>query len=640
MFFTFPLLILSVGTLLVYFTYKNKTDQKMEEMSSEILKINEEKNSVEVKYNKALSDLKKHEDFKKRKDLDEIQLLFTKVNMLDDKLTFFSTSFRDKLDSIISILETEDDYAESTPQASDVDLVEQPAELEKIELNETIKVSPNTSIKNFAGSDGNSSVSTNFQSIVENEVETDEEVNNSATLDTAIDGTMEETDDFADDNVSDVEMEEVDDNLHETPAENTDIPQLTSKNNVTVGTGIASDDEYVQLTEDFEDDAEAENENPSFVDKNKLNDDSGDFDINLKEQLETDNEDTSTEDDYAEDDEAIEDGEYMETEDDTETYDTDESILDNNPTDTASDLSPSNNDMHQSETTLQTANVQNIAQNNNEILDLETNDVQEEPTIEEQQYKFTTNDDVLNTEPNIEPENINDISGAYSDEQEPVSSDQQESVSSDQVNPNSNEQSDDRIAYAITTKTTDTPSVDQHVAGQYPNNGMQHSVDKFNTTSTDTELPKNGPVPQDDTIDSDSDIISDEELNSALKYLNDINFDLPDDNDTENATVNNNTGINMSNLEAELESDVNEQRNASQTANVQNNTNQYSRGQTASIANNPVKAPDVPQASDQNGDNVEPHFNNESGFDIKESIEKLKAQLNDNKNDNKNGDNK
>ena len=134
MFFTFPLLILTVSTLLVYFTYKNETSKKIDDMTTDLLRANEEKTNIEVKYNKILNDMKKLEDLKKGKNLDEMQLLFTKVNMLDDKLTFFNTSFKNKLDVITSLLERNIAQAESLLKTPRVDLDEQNIdEFEKFE---------------------------------------------------------------------------------------------------------------------------------------------------------------------------------------------------------------------------------------------------------------------------------------------------------------------------------------------------------------------------------------------------------------------------------------------------------------------------------------------------------------------------
>lgn len=102
----FPSLIFAIITLLIYFTYKAKTEAKLDDLKMELLGESENKTSFEAKYNQALSELKRYEDLKKGKELDEIQLLFAKVNMLDDKITFLNSSFKNKLDTIISMVES------------------------------------------------------------------------------------------------------------------------------------------------------------------------------------------------------------------------------------------------------------------------------------------------------------------------------------------------------------------------------------------------------------------------------------------------------------------------------------------------------------------------------------------------------
>ena len=74
----------------------------------------EEKLDIQSRYNTLVSDVKKEEEFAKSKKIDEIQLLFTKVNMLDDKLTYFNTAFKNKLDEIISLLDGEESDFDNT----------------------------------------------------------------------------------------------------------------------------------------------------------------------------------------------------------------------------------------------------------------------------------------------------------------------------------------------------------------------------------------------------------------------------------------------------------------------------------------------------------------------------------------------
>ena len=102
----FPSLIFAIIILLIYFTYKTETEAKLDDLKMELLGESENKTSFEAKYTQALSELTRYEDLKKGKELDEIQLLFAKVNMLDDKITFLNSSFKNKLDTIISMVES------------------------------------------------------------------------------------------------------------------------------------------------------------------------------------------------------------------------------------------------------------------------------------------------------------------------------------------------------------------------------------------------------------------------------------------------------------------------------------------------------------------------------------------------------
>ena len=190
MFFVFPLLILIISTLLAHLIYKNKTDQKIEDMTTELLRVNEEKTAIETKYNKILSDISKQEELNKGKSLDEMQLLFTKVNMLDDKLTFFNTSFKSKLDAITSLLEGGLVNTNSRVDLSNVNLEVQNdgafeedsvEEIDNVSKNETnIEIKDNTEELNTKIRDNLEEVEedTNIQETI-NGVETEIDVDNS-----------------------------------------------------------------------------------------------------------------------------------------------------------------------------------------------------------------------------------------------------------------------------------------------------------------------------------------------------------------------------------------------------------------------------------------------------------------------------
>ena len=104
MIFSFISLAIALIALILYFGERSKFLNKTDELTADIQKEMEEKLDIQSRYNTLLNDIKKEEEFAKSKKVDEIQLLFTKVNMLDDKLTYFNTAFKNKLDEIISLL--------------------------------------------------------------------------------------------------------------------------------------------------------------------------------------------------------------------------------------------------------------------------------------------------------------------------------------------------------------------------------------------------------------------------------------------------------------------------------------------------------------------------------------------------------
>lgn len=104
MIFSFISLAIALIALILYFGERSKFLNKTDELTADIQKEMEEKLDIQSRYNTLVNDIKKEEEFTKSKKVDEIQLLFTKVNMLDDKLTYFNTAFKNKLDEIISLL--------------------------------------------------------------------------------------------------------------------------------------------------------------------------------------------------------------------------------------------------------------------------------------------------------------------------------------------------------------------------------------------------------------------------------------------------------------------------------------------------------------------------------------------------------
>lgn len=114
MIFSFVSLAIALIALILYFGERSKFLNKTDELTADIQKEMEEKLDIQSRYNTLVNDIKKEEEFTKSKKIDEIQLLFTKVNMLDDKLTYFNTAFKNKLDEIISLLSGNESDFDST----------------------------------------------------------------------------------------------------------------------------------------------------------------------------------------------------------------------------------------------------------------------------------------------------------------------------------------------------------------------------------------------------------------------------------------------------------------------------------------------------------------------------------------------
>lgn len=107
MVYIFIMLLIVLITLLFYFSERNRFLSKVEDLTANLQKEIEERLNLETRYNKVLNDFKKEEEFNKSKKIDETQLMFTKVNMLDDKLTYFNTTFKAKFDDIIGLLQNQ-----------------------------------------------------------------------------------------------------------------------------------------------------------------------------------------------------------------------------------------------------------------------------------------------------------------------------------------------------------------------------------------------------------------------------------------------------------------------------------------------------------------------------------------------------
>lgn len=99
-------LIIALAFTILYLDNKSKSLIEIEELKGNINLEMTEKLNLESKYNNLLDDIKREESLKKSKDLDEMQMLFIKVNMLDEKITFLSLNIKNKLDSVLTTLES------------------------------------------------------------------------------------------------------------------------------------------------------------------------------------------------------------------------------------------------------------------------------------------------------------------------------------------------------------------------------------------------------------------------------------------------------------------------------------------------------------------------------------------------------
>ncbi|MDD2840544.1 MAG: hypothetical protein PHY80_05525 [Rickettsiales bacterium] len=145
MVYTFAMLLAVIITLLFYFSERNRFLSKVEDLTANLQKEMEERLNLETRYSKVLNDFKREEEFNKSKKIDETQLMFTKVNMLDDKLTYFNTTFKTKLENIIELLAgSSTKNVQKNNTAKDITDVEtfntenQPAKIEENDKTETI----------------------------------------------------------------------------------------------------------------------------------------------------------------------------------------------------------------------------------------------------------------------------------------------------------------------------------------------------------------------------------------------------------------------------------------------------------------------------------------------------------------------
>lgn len=710
MFFTFPLLILTVSTLLVYFMYKNKADKKIEDMTTDLLRVNEEKTSIEVKYNKLLSDMKKQDDLKRSKNLDEMQLLFTKVNMLDDKLTFFNTSLKNKLDVITSLLEHNVAQAESLLKMPRADLDEQNADafeefkenianeapvnssIAEDTVNEDIKNAASQDSLGLNNADGDIDLNedSNYAAIHEDTVQN----NQMETMDNAAsnDDLNNDSSAPADDNTEDISL-----NLNSSgngnvaddvsvPNADTNIQQDNSQPNVDFNVG-----NDLQLDNNISTDGEI---------ASNSGDDVGDFNIENFQELETEadkplNSDISNTVNNIETNEPI----NHQNVENIETNKTLDSSL--NGSVDLSGVSSSADDFILDDLTIPELDVPNdnlgignrapdIApvENNNiaansgvndisnraESVDSAVQNVLEEPESLEK-YDGIDETVIEDKDLNIVPEpansvpSISDLNSEQSTLKNQVEAadtmyKKQEQIDADIANntvdaTKNAAMEEPKVDVVDNTSTNATlNNIDDQI--QPFDNSASYDIDVLNTDfNSDNDLVNNSDARDDTKNDVQTDIMSDDELNSALKELDDINLELSEEAGAVDNTIKNNPTLppkeqnntiaattTAANNAADLEDDLGIEGldTVSKAVNMQNDIEKYEED----VKNNLEPAMDG-SIDNNNFDSISEDFlnstlpedtagqqvNTDSGFDIKESIEKLKAQLDDNKDENK-----
>ena len=227
MIFSFISLAIALIALILYFGERSKFLNKTDELTASIQKEMEEKLDIQSRYNTLVNDIKKEEEFTKSKKVDEIQLLFTKVNMLDDKLTYFNTAFKNKLDEIISLLGSDESNFDNTDN-----------KIENFIPKEEVKIT-NTQDDEEEIKDNNI--------IEETQTEIEEENNNEN---------------------EEIESEENQEETEETDIKNTDVENIDYEENAD---GTITEDEEDDKEEDDEEVLDDEEQNQS--NDNKITDD-------------------------------------------------------------------------------------------------------------------------------------------------------------------------------------------------------------------------------------------------------------------------------------------------------------------------------------------------------------------------------
>ena len=260
MIFSFISLAIALIALILYFGERSKFLNKTDELTADIQKEMEEKLDIQSRYNTLVNDIKKEEEFTKSKKVDEIQLLFTKVNMLDDKLTYFNTAFKNKLDEIISLL---------SGNESDFDGTE--SEIENFIPEEKVKIT------NTQDNEENKEEIKDSNVIEENEAEIEEDNNKNEEIEEDNEETEIENEEYEENEEIETESEEnqeetEEETEEETDIENTDVENIDYEENAD---GTITEDEEDDKEEDDEevlDDEEQNQSNDNEITDDVLND--------------------------------------------------------------------------------------------------------------------------------------------------------------------------------------------------------------------------------------------------------------------------------------------------------------------------------------------------------------------------------
>ncbi len=241
MIFSFVSLVIALIALILYFGERSKFLNKTDELTADIQKEMEEKLDIQSRYNTLVNDVKKEEEFAKSKKVDEIQLLFTKVNMLDDKLTYFNTAFKNKLDEIISLLGGEESNFDGTETKIENFIPKEEIKITNTQNNEENK-------KEIEDNNKNEEIEENNE-----EIETESEKN-----DNENDENVEEESDIENIDAENIDYEE---NVDETISDNKENEEE-----------IEETEDIEESEEEFLDDKEQNQSNDSEITADVLND--------------------------------------------------------------------------------------------------------------------------------------------------------------------------------------------------------------------------------------------------------------------------------------------------------------------------------------------------------------------------------